>query len=99
MLVMTVYVLASALHGFCDLDVPNASDRTIISLVGKDVGHSSEKGVVADHHRHGCFSVSVSTPVTAGVELKVAREANLLRDIQRHGLLPGLDPPPPKSLI
>jgi|UPI000402EA26 hypothetical protein len=33
------------------------------------------------------------------VYVNVAREANLSRDIQRHGLLPGLDPPPPKSLI
>ena len=61
--VMAMYLLAGALHTLCDLDVTNASDNTAISI-NKDVGQS-EKGVVAEHHCHGCFSVSVPAPAIA----------------------------------
>jgi len=94
--VMAMYLLAGALHTLCDLDVTNASDNTAISI-NKDVGQS-EKGVVAEHHCHGCFSVSVPAPAIAEVGVMPTRKAVVLRDTQRQGIAPGIDPPLPKFL-
>jgi hypothetical protein len=94
--VMAMYLLAGALHTLCDLDVTSASGNTAISI-NKDVGQS-EKSVVAEHHCHGCFSVSVPAPTIAEVGVVPTREAVVLRDTQGHGIAPGIDPPPPKFL-
>jgi hypothetical protein len=60
MFVMIAYLLAGALHGLCDLDVTNAIGNSRVSMTsGKDLGQT-DKGTVAEHHCHGCFSVSVS---------------------------------------
>lgn len=95
-LVMTLHILAGALHGLYDLDVASPSGTTIAST-NKD-GSQSEKGVVADHHCHGCFSVSMPAPVTAAADLLPARGVVILPEVQRRGLAPGIDPPPPKFL-
>jgi hypothetical protein len=94
---MAVYVLAGALHGFCELDVMHASGRTIVSSIKHDVD-PSEKGVVDEHHCHGCFSVSLpaSMAAAAGVELTLKTAVPI--DVLRSGLPPGIDPPPPKFL-
>ncbi|MCK1698779.1 hypothetical protein [Bradyrhizobium sp. 144] len=59
MFVIAMYLLGGVLHGVCDLDVTNpSSSKSALSLAEKGVGHS-DKGAVADHHCHSCFSVSV----------------------------------------
>ena len=89
-------LLAGALHGLYDLDVASPSGTTIAST-NKD-GAPSEKGIAADHHCHGCFSVSMPAPMTAAADLKPARDIVIPLEIQRRGLAPGIDPPPPKFL-
>jgi len=88
---------ADMLHGVCDLDVTNPSSNVLISMDGKSTGHS-EKGSVADHHCHGCFSVSVPFPAVAAIAVMPAVEVVPVVEVVRRGLPPGIDPPPPKSL-
>lgn len=97
MLVVGMYLVAGLLHGVCDLDVTNPSSNVLISMDGKSTGHS-EKGSVADHHCHGCFSVAVPFPAAAAVAVMPAVEVAPVVEIVRRGLPPGIDPPPPKFL-
>jgi hypothetical protein len=58
MFVMIAYLLAGALHGLCNLDVTNVIGNSRASVTsGKDLGQT-DKGTVAEHHCHGCFSVA-----------------------------------------
>ena len=95
--VLTIYLLGGVAHGLCDLDVTNLSGDAVISLADKGVGHS-EKGAIADHHCHGCFSVSVPAPVFGATNMMPAVKVMAVRAIRRRGLPPGIEPPPPKSL-
>jgi len=95
--VLTMYLIGGVLHGLCVRDVTNASDKVAVSLVDKGVGHS-EKGGVADHHCHGCFSVAVPAPAIGAADAMPTVAVIVAREIGRRGLSPGLDPPPPKFL-
>jgi hypothetical protein len=98
MFVLGMYLIGGVLHGVCDLDVTNSSGKAAISLVDKSAGHP-EKGGLADHHCHGCFSVSVPAPVAASaIDVTPAVEVIPALQVARRGLPPGIDPRPPKSL-
>lgn len=99
LLVLTIYLVGGVLHGLFDLDVTTGSTGAgvVISLAKSDVGHS-ESGGTADHHCHGCFSVSLPAPaVGAGEEMPTAKVMSAL-DAGHRGLSPGIDLPPPKIL-
>lgn len=96
-LVLGVYLLAGVLHGVCDLDVTNPSGKTVISLADKGFGQS-DKAPPADHHCHGCFSVSVPAPVVIALVVERTHDVAVARVILRSGISPGFDPPPPKTL-
>ncbi|MCK1420924.1 MULTISPECIES: hypothetical protein [unclassified Bradyrhizobium] len=95
--VIATYLIAGVLHGVCDLDVTNSSPNVVVSFADKGIGHS-DKGVLADHHCHGCFSVSVPAPVIAAVAVMRPIEMVPTLQVVRRGLPPGIDPPPPKFL-
>lgn len=97
-LVLGIYLMAGVLHGVCDLDVTNPSGKTVISLADKGVGQS-EKGPLADHHCHGCFSVSVPAPVVIALAVERTHDVAVAHVVLRHGISPGIDPPPPRTLI
>ena len=97
MFVVGMYLVAGVLHGVCDLDVTNPGSNMVISMHGNSTGHS-EKGSLADHHCHGCFSVAVPVPAVAAVAIMAAVEVVPLVEDARRGLAPGIDPPPPKHL-
>lgn len=97
MFVLTMYLFGGVLHGLCDFDVTNVSGKTVVSLVDKGLGHS-EKGVAADHHCHGCFSVSMPAPVMGTAVVVATVKVAPVLDVVRRGLPPGIDPPPPKFL-
>ena len=96
-LLVGIYLLAGALHGFCDLDVSNASGGEVAWSVDKDAGQTG-KGAVAEHHCHGCFSVFVPAPATVAAGVEPASKMILAHVVVRRGLSPGIDLPPPKSL-
>lgn len=93
-----VYLLGGSLHSLCDLDVtkPVSSTETSVA-VAKDVG-SSLPGVVADHHCHGCFSVSVPTPSAISALIEPTR--TVVPPVQwfGSGATLAIDTPPPKFL-
>jgi hypothetical protein len=98
MVVLASYMFAGAMHGLFELDVTSGSGATIVSLVDQDAGHS-DKGIVADHHCHGCFSVSMPAPLVVAVASELFVRPAMLQDVERRCLPRNIDPPPPKFLI
>lgn len=95
---LSVYVLTGSFHAYFDTDAPKVvSSQFLMSGVAKD-GDTSSKSVTADHHCHGCFSVSVaaSAVVASTVEPRPALSAAPQTFYRRDAN--GIDPPPPKSL-
>ena len=96
--VLATYLFGGVLHGLCDLDVTNVSGNPVIALADKGNSGHSDSGVIADHHCHGCFSVSVPAPAIGAGDVMPTEKVIASREIERRGLTPGLDPPPPKFL-
>ena len=99
-LLTVAYLLSVILHGLVDVDVVNryGSSSAIVLMDGKD-SQSPEWGLVADHHCHCCFSVSVPAPAQQAelaLDLKIAELPKSAAPL--YGNVSGLDPPPPKSL-
>jgi hypothetical protein len=98
MVVLASYLFAGAMHGLFELDVTNAGGATIVSLADQDPG-PSDKGVLADHHCHGCFSVSMPAPLFGTfIAVEMTSRMPVAHDVERRSLPRGIDPPPPKSL-
>lgn len=97
MVVLATYILAGAMHGFCEFDVTNPSGATIVSLAEKGMSHS-DKGGVADNHCHGCFSVTAQPLVFAAMPVSIETRTVVFHDVERRSLPRGIDPPPPKFL-
>ena len=97
-MLMFVYLLGGSLHGLCDLDVtkPVSSMEKSVA-VAKDVGSSSQ-GVVADHHCHGCFSVSIPTPSLVSASIDLAVSIVPAKQWFGTGSTLAIDTPPPKFL-
>jgi hypothetical protein len=98
LLVLAMYLIAGVLHGVCDLDVAHSPSKIAVSLIDEGTGHS-DRGTLAEHHCHGCFSVSVPASVVVAAAMMPTVEVRPALLAAHRGLVPGLDPPPPKSLI
>lgn len=99
-LLTLVYVLSGVLHGLVDVDaaIRSGSSLAIAAADGK-TSQSPERGLVADHHCHGCFSVSVPAPAQQAELALGLKPAELPKSAAPlYGNVRGLDPPPPKSL-
>ena len=96
--VLAIYLLGGVLHGLCDLDVTNAAGDAVISLADTGAAGHSDKGAIADHHCHGCFSVSIPAPAIGAADVMPTVKVMAVREVGRRGLPPGIDPPPPKFL-
>lgn len=96
-LLTVVYLVVGALHGVCDLDATNPSGNRVVTTSAGTDPDASGKAMAAEHHCHGCFSVSMPSPVPAAsmIEPKLARLAATPSD--GSGLIPGIDTPPPKT--
>ncbi len=100
MLCMMVYLLAGALHGACDIDVTNPAPHGMAVMSGtSDAGHNAaDKAMIADHHCHGCFSVSVADSVSTSVPVAFSSPVRAATQPDHIGATPMLDTPPPKHL-
>jgi hypothetical protein len=97
-LMMVVYLLAGALHGVCDLDVANPIGKGAVTMTAATDIDASGKAVAAEHHCHGCFSVSVPAPLLAGIVIEPKPATPAAPRADGAGLVPGIDTPPPKFL-
>jgi hypothetical protein len=98
-LVLATYLFAGALHGLCDIDLTNPSGSVVVSMSDKAAGTGDgDKGLVAEHHCHGCFSVSVPSPMTTASVVEMVNEVVFHHDVEPRGVTHGIDLPPPKLL-
>jgi hypothetical protein len=95
---MVAYLLSGALHEFLEMDVTAPGGRLVVAMSSTNDTDPSGKGVAAEHHCHGCFSISVPTPVVtvATIEPKAAAIPQPLS--RSSDLVPGIDTPPPRLL-
>lgn len=95
---IVVYMLSGALHQLLDMDVTAPGGNFVSAMSETKDTDKSGKGIAAEHHCHGCFSVSVPAPVvvSATIEPKAAAIAPPLS--RNTDLVPGVDTPPPKLL-
>ena len=95
---MLLYLFSGALHAACHLDVTTpAGEKPRAIMTDHTAGHPG-KADLADHHCHGCFSISIPAPAFASALLEPL--ATILPALQADAsdLVPSLDPPPPKPL-
>ncbi len=98
MFLIAAYLLSGALHEFLDMDLTTPGGSIVVAMSATKGTDTSEKGVAAEHHCHGCFSVSVPSPLlsSATIEPKVAVIPPPLSG--NSELVRGIDTPPPKLL-
>jgi len=97
-LTIVVYLFAGFAHSLCATDVANPTGATSFALASDEGGAVADHGLVAGHHCHGCFSVSVPAPFTAVLNEQPVGSFNGLRDVALGDRATGIDPPPPKLL-
>jgi hypothetical protein len=95
---MALYLLSGTLHAACHLDVRTPSEETIVALVSDDTTGHSDQADDADHHCHGCFSVSIPAPPSASAAAEPVSIRLPQRETSASDRTPSLDPPPPKTL-
>ena len=98
MLLMLTYVFGGLIHGLTDISPFNSPVNAVVfSSVDADDGHS-DKGIAAEHHCHGCFSVSIFAlpQMSATVEPRIASLP--YPQVGHWDRIPELDTPPPKFL-
>ncbi|WP_244396111.1 hypothetical protein [Afipia carboxidovorans] len=105
MLVVMTHLFVGALHGHFNIVQPSSAvavalDEKAVSNSDTDAGRSdvshSDKGVVADHPCHGCFSVSMPALVTAASTVDTSVQIAFHHDADRLGQLSVINLPPPK---
>jgi len=94
---MVTYLLAGALHDVCDVAATGSGHGIIAISAGHDTD-SSNSAIAVEHHCHGCFAVSVPVPVPAAAIAEVTDAILPQPTTRASGLVPVIEPPPPKSL-
>lgn len=94
-LVTLAYLLSGALHGLHDIDVTHPAGHSDIASTLDTAGHQDHKAL-ADHHCHGCFSVTVAQPAQSEAVIELVAAPNPHRDRDITGIVPETDSPPPK---
>jgi hypothetical protein len=94
---IVAHLLSGALHEFFDMDVTAPKGQIAVSMASTHTD-TNGSGMVADHHCHGCFPVSLPNPPLLSVTIapEVAAIPRVLS--QASDLVPGIDTPPPKLL-
>lgn len=94
--VLAVYVFSSSIHGVFGFELANSSAAVTASLAD-DGGHVDDKAP-SDHHCHGCFVFSLTSPALVPSVGKIVARIVSSHEVLRVGQTRGIDPPPPKSL-
>jgi hypothetical protein len=92
------YIFGVLLHHDVDVNTFNSS-QPAVALASTDKGDGpSSDAAVADHHCHGCFSVSISEPSQLSVNVKPGILPLDYAKVGPPDRVPELDTPPPKFL-
>ncbi len=92
------YIFGALLHHDADVN-PFNSFQPVVALASTDKGDApSSDGVLADHHCHGCFSVSLSEPSQLSVSVETRIQPLDYAKVSPPHRVPELDTPPPKFL-
>jgi hypothetical protein len=94
---IVAYLLSGALHHCFDIDVTAPEGRIVVSMT-PDPADTSGPGMVAEHHCHGCFPVSLPSPPLLAATIAPAGAAIPKVLSRASDLVPGIDTPPPKLL-
>ena len=97
-LMMVAYLLAGVLHGACDLDVTNPTGQGAVTMSAAKDPDAAAKGMVAEHHCHGCFAVAMPLPPRVADRTEPAIAAPSFARPGGAGRAPLLDTPPPNVL-
>lgn len=94
---IVAYLLSGALHECFDMDVTAPRGQIVVSMPPTQTD-TSGPGLVAEHHCHGCFPVSLPNPPSLAVV--IAPETAAISQVlsRASDLVPGIDTPPPKRL-
>lgn len=98
-LVTLLFLCTGALHVCFDLDVTRSGGTVSVTALSEaDHDSTHRHGLAADHHCHGCFSISVPAPLD--VVAAVMPTWHVVAQPRTHmtGQIPGTDTPPPKHL-
>lgn len=96
---IVAYLLSGVLHQCPGTNVTSpVSSGWAVAMSSIQNTDTSGTGLAADHHCHGCFSVTMPTP--ALVSVRIEPQASAITPPLSHNseLLPGIEPPPPKLL-
>ena len=98
-LVATMYLLSSVVHGAHDIDVTSPAGGSEIASMLDDgaAGHSDHKAI-GGHHCHGCFSVAVAQPLQSEAATDIVAAPVPQRAPALVGIAPDTDSRPPKHL-
>ena len=98
-LVMLLFLGSGALHACFDIDVARpAGSQSVAALAQVDHDSTHKHGLAADHHCHGCFSVSMPAPVHVAAGVTPTWHMVVQPPARMTGQIPGTDTPPPKRL-
>jgi hypothetical protein len=94
---IVAHLLSGALHECFDMDVTAPKGQIVVSLSPVHTD-TNGPGMVAEHHCHGCFPVSLPNPPLLAVTI-APEAAAIPRVLSRASdLVPGIETPPPKLL-
>jgi hypothetical protein len=94
---IVAYLLSGALHELFHMDVTAPKGEIVVSMSPIHTD-TNGPGMIADHHCHGCFPVSLPNPPMLSVII-APEAASISRVLSRASdLVPGIETPPPKLL-
>lgn len=94
---IVAHLLSGALHQCFDMDVTAPNGQIVVSMSPVHTD-TNGPGLVAEHHCHGCFPVSLPYPPLLAVTIAPETTANPRVLSRASDLAPGIETPPPKRL-
>jgi hypothetical protein len=92
------FLFAGAFHTLIDREaaIPSGVEVSIGSVATIPAG--TDSAIVADHHCHGCFAVSISTPLAPSTVISSDASPSFPLCALVDGITSSIEPPPPRFL-
>lgn len=96
-ILIVTYLLSGASHHCLDMNVTAPEGQIVLSMASVHTD-TDAPGILADHHCHGCFQVSLQDPPLLAVTIEPQAAVVLWVLARASDLVPSIDTPPPKLL-